>query len=127
MKYARMKIQIIRNNPNTNNTPPTTTNSNTKPPDEQNPQLADPIVVAKVSIFLLNKKNSIKSSINSYRYGNFLNHCSMKLNLLGYVVWHFNVWSSVLVEKYVIYIKLLIAQIIFVYIFLILIIVFQIQ
>jgi hypothetical protein len=56
-----------------------------------------------------------------------LNHCSMKLNLLGYVVWHFNVWSSVLVEKYVIYIKLLIAQIIFVYIFLILIIVFQIQ
>jgi hypothetical protein len=57
MKYAQMKVQIIRNNPNTNNTPPTTTtNSNTKPPDELNPQLADPIVVAKVSIFLLNKK-----------------------------------------------------------------------
>jgi hypothetical protein len=53
MKYARMKVQIIRNNPNSNpNIPPTTTNNNTtKSQDEINPQLADPAIVAKVSFF----------------------------------------------------------------------------
>jgi hypothetical protein len=58
MKYARMKVQIIRNNPNATNPtaipppplpPPTTNSANNKPQDELNPQLADPAVVAKVS------------------------------------------------------------------------------
>jgi len=53
MKYARMKVQIIRNNStiNNNSTPPTATNNNTvtKPHDELNSQLADPIIVAKVN------------------------------------------------------------------------------
>jgi hypothetical protein len=58
MKYARMKVQIIRNNPNSNpNIPPTTTNNNntTKSQDEINPQLADPAIVAKVSFYRFNK------------------------------------------------------------------------
>jgi hypothetical protein len=46
MKYARMKVQIIRNNPNTNNT---TTNN------EPNFQLADSIIVAKVSFYFRKK------------------------------------------------------------------------
>ncbi len=52
MKYARLKVQIIRNNPNLNTTIPTTT---TKSQDEINPQLADPAVVAKVSFYRFNK------------------------------------------------------------------------
>ncbi len=51
MKYARMKVQIIRNNPNSspNNTPTTTNNKNQ---DEINPLLADPAIVAKVRTFI---------------------------------------------------------------------------
>lgn len=53
MKYARMKVQIIRNNPNnnttTNSTPTTNSSNNNKNQDEANPQLADPTVVAKVT------------------------------------------------------------------------------
>ena len=56
MKYARMKVQIIRNNSNATSTttmPATTASNNNsnKPQDELNPQLADPTVVAKVSSF----------------------------------------------------------------------------
>jgi len=56
MKYARMKVQIIRNNSNSNITiPTTTTNNTTKSQDEINPQLADPAIVAKVSFYRFNK------------------------------------------------------------------------
>ncbi|CAF0968340.1 unnamed protein product [Adineta steineri] len=71
IKYARMKVQIIRNNPNTtaNNTTTTTTSNNSnnssnnnKNQDEINPQLADPAVVAKVRKFLESLLNEIKST-----------------------------------------------------------------
>lgn len=63
MKYARMKVQIIRTNPNINNptSTSTTTNNNNnnsssssssgnsnRNQDDVNPQLADPTIVAKV-------------------------------------------------------------------------------
>ena len=63
MKYARMKVQIIRNNPNNGNPiTPVTTNVNTsKSHDEVNLQLADPTVVAKVSFFVVKRTNRIRS------------------------------------------------------------------
>ncbi|CAF2734105.1 unnamed protein product [Rotaria sp. Silwood2] len=64
MEYARMKVQIIRNNPNINNNNPTntTTTNNNKNQDEVNPQLADPPIVAKVRKFLELLLNEIKST-----------------------------------------------------------------
>jgi hypothetical protein len=83
-----MKVQIIRNNPNPNpiNTPTTT---NTKTQDEINPQLPDPTIVAKVRAFIF--RLSRLSIFFSNRYVNFLNHCSMKSNIHGYVDLHFKV------------------------------------
>jgi hypothetical protein len=52
-----MKVQIIRNNPNATNpttssaTTTTSNNTSNKPQDELNPLLADPTVVARVSVF----------------------------------------------------------------------------
>ena len=61
MKYARMKVQILRTNPNsTSNNSPTTTNN--KPQDEVNSQLVDPSIVAKVRKFLESLLNEIKST-----------------------------------------------------------------
>ncbi|CAF1470691.1 unnamed protein product [Adineta ricciae] len=72
MKYARMKVQIIRTDIATAIPNPTTTtaaassnnsnNSNNKNQDEINPQLADPVVVAKVRKFLESLLNEIKST-----------------------------------------------------------------
>ncbi|CAM4871739.1 unnamed protein product [Rotaria socialis] len=70
MKYARMKVQIIRNNPNITNTTTSNTattmnsnnNNNNKNQDEINPQLADPAIVAKVRKFLESLLNEIKST-----------------------------------------------------------------
>ena len=76
MKYARMKVQIIRNNPNSspNNTPTTTNNKNQ---DEINPLLADPAIVARVRTFIDFILHFYMFSFLD-RYVNFLNHCSMK-------------------------------------------------
>ncbi len=49
MKYARMKIQILRNNSTSTNTITTANNNNNKSQEELNSQLADPAIVAKVS------------------------------------------------------------------------------
>ncbi|UJR31332.1 hypothetical protein I4U23_018830 [Adineta vaga] len=69
MKYSRMKVQIIRTNPNTMTNNSTTTpnittiaSNSTKNQDEVNPQLADPVIVAKVRKFLESLLNDIKST-----------------------------------------------------------------
>jgi hypothetical protein len=73
-----MKVQIIRNNSNTtlNNTPTTTTtitsNTNTnnnKIQDEINPQLADPAIVAKVSIHIRLRNLEILKEGNYKMFG----------------------------------------------------------
>jgi len=63
MKYARMKVQILRmnSNTNTNNSPSSTTNQ-TKTQDENNTQLADPNLVAKIRKFLESLLNELKST-----------------------------------------------------------------
>lgn len=49
MKYARMKVQILRTNPSVNN--PLPTNATTgKSHEETNQQLADSTIVAKVDL-----------------------------------------------------------------------------
>ena len=48
MKYARMKVQILRTNPPANSSLSNNTTTN-KSHEEINQQLADPAMVAKVS------------------------------------------------------------------------------
>ena len=49
MKYARMKVQILRTDPSANNPLPTNATTS-KSHEETNQQLADPTIVAKVNL-----------------------------------------------------------------------------
>ena len=71
MKYARMKVQIMRSNSNINanystNTANNNNNNNNKNQYDINLQLADPTIVAKVSFSTISRSEDIQNILKEF-------------------------------------------------------------